>query len=280
MKLPFSIDLNGKTAVVTGGTGVLCAAFCQALAACGAKVAILARKAESAQPLLAAIQEAGQGEAAFFAADVTDQAALQQARQDILARFGPPDILINGAGGNNPAGTTEDEFYQLGADVKDFFKLDMEGLKFVFDLNYHGTLMATQIFAQDMVGRPGACIINISSMAASRAITKVAAYSSAKAAIDNLTRWLATYFAPAGLRVNAIAPGFFATQQNHSLLFQADGQPTPRTGKILRGTPMGRFGLAEELIGTLLYLVSPEASGFVTGAVIPVDGGFDAYSGV
>ena len=276
MKLPFPLDLSGQTAVVTGGSGVLGAELARALAACGARVAILARREESANAVLKQMD----GEGAFFQADVTDRASLERARQQVLERFGRPSVLINGAGGNNPKATTDDEFYQEAAGVKDFFQLDAEGLRQVFDLNFHGALLTTQVFARDMIGLPGAGVINISSMSAYRPLTKVLAYSGAKAALQNLTMWLATYFAPVGLRVNAIAPGFFVTNQNRDMLYDKEGKPTPRTEKILRATPMGRFGEPEELLGTLLYLVSPQASGFVTGVVIPVDGGFSAYSGV
>ena len=276
MKLPFPLDLSGQTAVVTGGSGVLGAELARALAACGARVAILARREESANAVLKQMD----GEGAFFQADVTDRASLERARQQVLERFGRPSVLINGAGGNNPRATTDDEFYQAAAGVKDFFQLDAEGLRQVFDLNFHGALLTTQVFARDMIGLQGAGVINISSMSAYRPLTKVLAYSGAKAALQNLTMWLATYFAPVGLRVNAIAPGFFVTNQNRDMLYDKEGKPTPRTEKILRATPMGRFGEPEELLGTLLYLVSPQASGFVTGVVIPVDGGFSAYSGV
>ncbi len=276
MKLPFQLDLSGKTVVITGGSGVLGASFAKALAACGAKVAILARKKESAQELLNEIE----GEAAFFQADVTNIESLKQARDEVISKYGKPTILINGAGGNNPKATTEDEFYNPDAQVKDFFQLDLDALKMVFDLNFHGALLASQVFAKDLIGQEGASIINISSMNAYRPLTKIPAYSGAKAAVQNLTMWLATYFAGTGLRVNAIAPGFFVSHQNRDLLFDKEGKPTPRTGKILRATPMGRFGEADELLGTLFYLISPQASSFVTGVVIPVDGGFSAYSGV
>jgi NAD(P)-dependent dehydrogenase (short-subunit alcohol dehydrogenase family) len=277
MKLPFHVDLSGKVALVTGGSGVLCSQFCRALAACGAKVAILNRRLENGQKLA---EEIGDN-AMAISADVLSRPALEKARDLIEEKWGPVSILINGAGGNNPMATTDDEQYdQAAKDVKDFFKLDYEGIRFVFDLNFLGTLLPTQVFARQMVGMPGACIINVSSMGAYLPLTKVMAYSGAKAAVSNFTQWLATYFAKSGIRVNAIAPGFFVGEQNYSLLFDKDGQPTPRTEKILAATPMGRFGEAEELIGALLYLVSPEAASFVTGVVIPVDGGYTAYSGV
>lgn len=277
MKLPFHVDLSGKVALVTGGSGVLCSQFCRALAACGAKVAILNRRLENGQKLA---EEIGDN-AMAISADVLSRPALEKARDLIEEKWGPVSILINGAGGNNPMATTDDEQYdQAAKDVKDFFKLDYEGIRFVFDLNFLGTLLPTQVFARQMVGMPGACVINVSSMGAYLPLTKVMAYSGAKAAVSNFTQWLATYFAKSGIRVNAIAPGFFVGEQNYSLLFDKDGQPTPRTEKILAATPMGRFGEAEELIGALLYLVSPEAASFVTGVVIPVDGGYTAYSGV
>ncbi|MGI6236041.1 MAG: SDR family oxidoreductase [Candidatus Excrementavichristensenella sp.] len=277
MKLPFDVNLSGKVALVTGGSGVLCSQFCRALAACGAKVAILNRTLENGRKLAGEIGD----NAMAVSGDVLSRASLEKARDIIESHWGPVSILINGAGGNNPSATTDDEQYdQAAKDVKDFFQLDYEGIRFVFDLNFLGTLLPTQIFAKQMVGMPGACIINVSSMGAYLPLTKVMAYSGAKAAVTNFTQWLATYFAKSGIRVNAIAPGFFVGEQNYSLLFDKDGQPTPRTEKILAATPMGRFGESEELIGTLLYLVSPEASGFVTGVVIPVDGGYTAYSGV
>jgi NAD(P)-dependent dehydrogenase (short-subunit alcohol dehydrogenase family) len=277
MKLPFHVDLTDKVALVTGGSGVLCSQFCRALAACGAKVAILNRNLENGQKLAREIGD----NAMAVSADVLSRPALEKARDIIEEKWGPVSILINGAGGNNPKATTDDEqYHQAATDVKDFFKLDYEGIRFVFDLNFLGTLLPTQVFAKQMVGMPGACIINVSSMGAYLPLTKVMAYSGAKAAVSNFTQWLATYFAKSGIRVNAIAPGFFVGEQNYSLLFDKDGQPTPRTEKILAATPMGRFGEAEELIGALLYLVSPEAASFVTGVVIPVDGGYTAYSGV
>ncbi|MGI6333935.1 MAG: SDR family oxidoreductase [Saccharofermentanales bacterium] len=277
MKIPFHVDLAGKITLVTGGSGVLGSQFCRALAACGAKVAILNRTLENGQKLAREIGD----NAMAVSADVLSRASLEKARDIIESKWGPVSILINGAGGNNPLATTDDEQYdQATTDVKNFFKLDYEGIRFVFDLNFLGTLLPTQVFAEQMAGMPGACIINVSSMGAYLPLTKVMAYSGAKAAVSNFTQWLATYFAKSGIRVNAIAPGFFVGEQNYSLLFDKNGHPTPRTEKILAATPMGRFGESEELIGTLLYLVSPEASGFVTGVVIPVDGGYTAYSGV
>lgn len=277
MKLPFKIDLSGKVAVVTGGGGVLCSEFARALGACGAKVAILNRTLEKGQRVAESIGD----NAIALKANVLDLASLEAARDAIHQKWGKVSILINGAGGNNPVATTDDEQYDAAATgVKNFFKLDPDGIRQVFDLNFLGTLLPTQVFAEEMVGMPGACIVNVSSMGAYLPMTKVMAYSGAKAAVSNFTHWLATYFATSGVRVNAIAPGFFVTDQNRSLLFDDAGNPTARTGKILKATPMGRFGEPTELIGALLYLVSPEAASFVTGIVLPVDGGYTAYSGV
>lgn len=208
--------------------------------------------------------------------------SIEAARDAILADFGTCDILINGAGGNNPRATTDNEFFHKEDlnQMKTFFDLDVSGVEFVFNLNYLGTLLPTQVFAQDMMDKKGASIINISSMNAFTPLTKIPAYSGAKAAISNFTQWLAVHFSKVGIRCNAIAPGFFVSKQNEKLLFNDDGTPTARTEKILRNTPMDRFGKSEELIGTLLYLMCEDASSFVNGVVIPVDGGFSAYSGV
>ena len=207
----------------------------------------------------------------------------EKVASDILADFGPCDILVNGAGGNNPRATTDKEYFEPGdidADTKSFFDLDPAGIEFVFNLNFLGTLIPTQAFAKQMVGREGCNIINVSSMNAYTPLTKIPAYSGAKAAISNFTQWLAVHFSKVGIRVNAIAPGFFSTKQNAKLLWNEDGTPTARTGKILAATPMGRFGETEELSGSLLFLVNNNAAGFITGVVIPVDGGFSASSGV
>lgn len=284
MNLPFAIDLKNKTAVVTGGTGVLCSNFAMALAACGAKVAVLGRKLESAEGVAALIRKEG-GTAIGVAANVLEPDSMKDARQQILDQFGPCDILINGAGGNNPKGTTTKEYLfpediSRHGELVTFFDLNPQDIESVFNLNYLGTLIATQTFAQDMIGRTGAVIINISSMNAFTPLTKIVAYSGAKSAVSNLTQWLAVHFSKVGIRVNAIAPGFFQTRQNHTLLFNADGSPNERTQKILNMTPMGRFGHEDELLGTLLWLVSEKASGFVNGVVVPVDGGFSAYCGV
>ncbi len=285
MKLPFNIDLKGKTAVVTGGGGVLCSMFAEALAMCGAKVAVLDLRLDAAQRCADKINENG-GTAKGYECNVLKPDSVKSARDAIEKDFGTADILINGAGGNNPKGTTTKEYLDYEdlknteEELKTFFDLDPEGVGFVFNLNFLGTLIPTQIFARDMAEKKCGNIINISSMNAFCPLTKIPAYSGAKAAVSNFTQWLAVHFSRVGIRVNAIAPGFFVTDQNRALLFDEDGKPTARTGKILAATPMNRFGEAEELIGTLLWLSSDEASGFVDGSVIAVDGGFNAYSGV
>ncbi len=276
MKLPYSIDLNGKVCVVTGAGGILMSEFARALAACGAKVALLDINEQAAKAIADEIGE----NALAIGTNCLEKASVENACKTVHDTFGKVDILINGAGGNNPRATCDNELMTPDTEVaKSFFDLDESGLKFVFDLNITSAFLVTQIFAKDMVGR-GGNIINISSMNAFRPLTKIPAYSAAKAGISNFTQWLAVHFAPCGIRVNAIAPGFFVTNQNRPLLFSEDGKPTPRTEKILAATPQKRFGDVKDLIGTLLYLVSDAASGFVTGTVIPVDGGFNAYSGV
>ena len=272
--MKFNHDLTGKTAVVTGAGGVLCSMFSRVLAENGARVALLDLNYDAAA---ACAKEIGDN-AYAFKADCLNKESLEQTCNEVLEKLGHIDILINGAGGNNPRGTTADEMYDAAVS-NNFFGLDDSGVRFVLELNYMGTLLPTQVFAKHMTEN-GGVIINISSMNAFRPLTKIPAYSGAKAAVSNLTEWLAVYFAKSGIRVNAIAPGFFVTNQNRDLLFDGDGNPTARTEKILRATPMGRFGEAEELCGTLMWLVDNNASGFVTGTVIPVDGGFSAYSGV
>ena len=282
MKLPFTLDLSGKTAVITGAGGVLCSMFAKVLAQCGAKTAILDLNLEAAQAVADEITAEGYT-AKAYKANVLDKALMEEVHKAVLADFGPCDILINGAGGNNPRATTDNEYYSPGdidKEIKTFFNLDADGVGFVFNLNFLGTLIPTQVFAQDMLGREGCNILNISSMNAYTPLTKIPAYSGAKAAISNFTQWLAVHFSKVGIRVNAIAPGFFVTKQNEKLLFNEDGTPTPRTGKILAATPMGRFGKAEELVGAVMFLLNNEAASFVTGVVIPIDGGFSSYSGV
>ena len=282
MNLPFDLDLSGKTAVVTGAGGVLCSMFAKVLAQCGAKTAILDLNLEAAQKVADEITAEGYA-AKAYKANVLDKEVMEEVHKAVLADFGPCDILINGAGGNNPRATTANEDYVPGdidKDIANFFNLDKDGVSFVFNLNFLGTLIPTQVFAQDMLTREGCNILNISSMNAYTPLTKIPAYSGAKAAISNFTQWLAVHFSKVGIRVNAIAPGFFVTKQNQALLFNEDGTPTPRTGKILAATPMERFGKPEELVGALMFLLDNAAASFVTGVVIPVDGGFSAYSGV
>jgi len=284
MKLPFEIDLKGKTAVVTGGGGILCGSFAKALALCGANVAILDLYKSKADEVAADINSNG-GRAMGVEANVLEAESLKKARDIIFNEFGGCDILINGAGGNHPKGTTSKEYMQKDdleskEGITTFFDLDPKGIEFVFNLNFLGTLLPTQVFAKDMLEKEGAVIINISSMNAFTPLTKIPAYSGAKAAVSNFTQWLAVHMSKVGIRVNAIAPGFFCTDQNRSLLFNADGSYSERANKIISQTPMGRFGESEELLGTLLWLVDNKASGFVNGTVVPVDGGFSAYSGV
>ena len=275
-------DLTGKVAVVTGAGGILCSAFAKTLARAGAKVALLDLNQEAAQAYADEITAEG-GVAKAYKCNVLDKNVCYAVAEQVEKELGACDILINGAGGNNPKATTDKEYFEMGdidADTKSFFDLDAEGVGFVFNLNFLGTLIPTQAFARQMVGREGCNIVNISSMNAYTPLTKIPAYSGAKAAISNFTQWLAVHFSRVGIRVNAIAPGFFSTKQNAALLFNEDGTPTARTGKILAATPMGRFGESEELDGSLLFLLNNQAASFITGVVIPVDGGFSAYSGV
>lgn len=275
--------IAGRTAVITGGGGVLCGAMAEELARHGVKVAVLNRTAAKAQAVVDRIVQAG-GAAAAFSCDVTDAASVQRAADQVLAAFGPCDILINGAGGGHPDGNTTTEVLALEQlnqpGVKTVFDVTPEGFAFVMDLNLMGSWIPSQIFGRQMLERPGATIVNISSMAAPRPATKVPAYSAAKAAIDNVTMWLAVHLADVGVRVNAIAPGFFLTEQNRRLLTDDAGGLTERSKKIIGHTPMRRFGKPEDLLGTLLWLVDERQSGFVTGITVPVDGGFMAYSGV
>lgn len=272
-----------KNIVITGAGGVLCSAFAKELAAKGNKVALLDLNEDAVKSAADEINKNG-GTAYAYKANVLDKDVLNTVHEQVLKDMGKCDILINGAGGNSPKCTTAHEEFENGdetaTDISTFFNLDKTGFQFVFDLNMLGTLLPTQVFAIDMIGRKGCSILNISSMNAFRPLTKIPAYSSAKAAVSNFTEWLAVHFAKEGIRVNAIAPGFFVTNQNRALLFDENGNPTARTEKILRATPMGRFGEAEELLGAVNWLLDENAASFVTGVVIPIDGGFSAYSGV
>ncbi|MBR4164691.1 MAG: SDR family oxidoreductase [Lachnospiraceae bacterium] len=283
MKLSVRPDLAGKVAVVTGGAGVLCSGFCRALAECGASVAILNRTLSKAEKLAEEIREAGY-EARAFQVDCTVEESVKAAHEAVLSAFGPCDILINGAGGNDASATADDEFFSmetlLDPEKKSFFDLKQSAFTKVFDQNIMGVLLPTQAFALDMAKKGSGAILNISSMNALTPLTKIPAYSAAKSGVSNFTEWLAVHFAKSGIRCNAIAPGFFSAQQNAKLLWNEDGTPTERTKKILAGTPMGRFGQPEELIAAALFLLDDASAGFITGVVLPVDGGFGAYSGV
>lgn len=272
----FKIDLKGKTAAITGAGGVICGEFARSLAECGANVALLDINYDAAESVAKEIGE----NALAIRCDCLDKESVKEAYKSVIDNFGKVDILINGAGGNNPRATTDNEYMTPDFEgAKDFFALEESGLRFVFDLNITSAFIVTQVFAAGMV-KTGGNIINISSMNAYRPLTKIPAYSAAKAGISNFTEWLAVHFAPCGIRCNAIAPGFFVTKQNKDLLFNADGTPTARTEKILNATPMKKFGEVKDLVGCLLWLCDDGASGFVTGTVIPIDGGFSAYSGV
>lgn len=278
-------NLKNRVAVITGGGGVLCSGFSKDLAAFGVKVAILDLKLDAAQKVADEIN-ANNGTAIAVECNVLEKESLIKARETVAGIFGTCDILINGAGGNSPLGNTTKETFEPGdiaekaEGVKTFFDLDPEGIKFVFNLNFLGTLLTTQTFAIDMVGKQNACILNVSSMNSYRPLTKIPAYSAAKAAVSNFTQFMAVHFADVGLRVNALAPGFFSTNQNKTLLYNEDGSLTARSNKILSHTPLGRFGVPADLTGALLFLCDEEYSGFITGVIMPVDGGFSAYSGV
>ena len=278
-------NLKGRVAVVTGGGGVLCGDFAKALARQGVKVAVLDLNEAAAQKVADEITAEG-GTAIAVGCNVLDTDSMRQARETVNSKLGTCDILLNGAGGNNPKGTTTKEtlekidLVEKNDDIKTFFDLDPDGISFVFNLNFLGTLIPTQVFAPDMAQKENTCIIMITSMNAFRPLTKIPAYSAAKAAVKNFTEFMAVHFAEVGIRVNSIAPGFFSTNQNKSLLWNEDGTPTARTGKILAATPMNRLGEPKELEGSLLFLCDEEYSSFITGTTIAVDGGFNAYSGV
>ena len=278
-------NLKGRVAVITGGGGVLCSGFAKDLASFGVKVAVLDLREDAAQTVVDEINTDG-GTALAVGCNVLEAESLENARQKINSTLGTCDILINGAGGNSPLGTTTKdtlEFSDLAEKaegVKTFFDLDAKGIEFVFNLNFLGTLLTTQCFAKDMVGKEHACILNISSMNSYRPLTRIPAYSAAKAAVSNFTQFMAVHFADVGIRVNAIAPGFFSTNQNKTLLFNEDGSLTARSNKIISHTPLRRFGVPSDLTGALIFLCDEEYSGFITGVILPVDGGFSAYSGV
>ena len=280
LNLPLQIDYTGKVVVVTGAGGLICGAMARAFAQCGAKVAALDLNEEAVKKL--ADQLNAQGfTCRGYKANVLEPESLEAVRQAVLADLGKCDILINGAGGNNPRATTDNEYHHEAKEGgKSFFDLDASGVDFVFKLNFQGTLLPTQAFAKDMVGREECCILNISSMNAYTPLTKIPAYSAAKAGISNFTQWLATHFAGTGIRCNAIAPGFLVSAQNKALLFNEDGTPTARSAKILNGTPMNRFVDASELLGATLFLCDHRCASAITGVVLPIDCGFAAYSGV
>lgn len=279
-KLPLNIDYSGKVVVVTGAGGLICGDMARAFAKSGAKVAALDLNEEAVKALADELKSEGyicEG----YKANVLETEALQDVHEKVLADLGPCDILVNGAGGNNPRATTDNEYnHEAKEDGKSFFDLEQSGVDFVFKLNFQGTLLPTQIFAKDMVERGKGCILNISSMNAYIPLTKIPAYSAAKAGISNFTQWLATHFAGSGIRCNAIAPGFLVSAQNKALLFNEDGTPTARSAKILNGTPTHRFVDSDELLGATLFLCDDNSASAITGVVLPVDAGFAAYSGV
>ena len=280
INLPLNIDYTGKVVVITGAGGLICGAMARAFAQSGAKVAALDLNEDAVKALANELKAEGficEG----YKANVLEPEALEAVHQQVLADLGLCDILVNGAGGNNPRATTDNEYqHEAKEGGKSFFDLEASGVDFVFKLNFQGTLLPTQAFAKDMVAKQHGCILNISSMNAYTPLTKIPAYSAAKAGISNFTQWLATHFAGTGIRCNAIAPGFLVSNQNRALLFNEDGTPTARSAKILNGTPMGRFVDSEELLGGLFFLTDDKAASAITGVVLPIDCGFAAYSGV
>lgn len=280
MKPAMTIDFKDKVVVITGAGGVLCGTMARAFARAGAKVAALDLSEENVKKLSGELKAEG-FRCEGYKANVLEREGLEEVHQKVLSELGPCDILINGAGGNNPRATTDNEYqHEAKEGQKTFFDLDPEGVDFVFRLNFQGTLLPTLVFAKDMVERKSGCILNVSSMNAYVPLTKIPAYSGAKAAVSNFTQWLATHFAGTGIRCNAIAPGFLVSDQNRALLFQPDGTPTARAGKILAGTPMGRFVESEELLGSVFFLCDEGAASAITGVVLPIDAGYSAYSGV
>ncbi len=278
--LPLNIDYTGKVVVVTGAGGLICGAMARAFAQSGAKVAALDLNEDAVKKLADELKAEGyicEG----YKANVLDPEALEEVHNAVVRDLGACDILVNGAGGNNPRATTDNEYqHEAKEGGKSFFDLDASGVDFVFKLNFQGTLLPTQTFAKDMVAKKAGCILNISSMNAYTPLTKIPAYSAAKAGISNFTQWLATHFAGTGIRCNAIAPGFLVSAQNKALLFNEDGTPTARSAKILNGTPMDRFVDADELLGATLFLCDERSASAITGVVLPIDCGFAAYSGV
>ena len=279
INLPLKIDYTDKVVVITGAGGLICGAMARAFAQCGAKVAALDLNLDAVTKLADELTAEGficKG----YKANVLDPAALEEVHAQVLADLGKCDVLVNGAGGNNPRATTSNEYHhEATPEGKSFFDLDADGVDFVFKLNFQGTLLPTQAFAKDML-ETGGCILNISSMNAYTPLTKIPAYSAAKAGISNFTQWLATHFAGTNIRCNAIAPGFLVSAQNYSLLFNTDGTPTARSAKILNGTPCHRYVQAEELLGATLFLCDNKSASAITGVVLPIDCGFAAYSGV
>ncbi|MBQ6707089.1 MAG: SDR family oxidoreductase [Clostridia bacterium] len=280
IQLPINLDYRNKVVVVTGAGGLICGAMARAFAQSGAKVAALDLNGDAVKALADELKAEGficEG----YAVSVLDAEALEEVHKAVLRDLGPCDILVNGAGGNNPKATTDNEYHHEAKEGgKSFFDLDAAGVDFVFKLNFQGTLLPTQVFARDMAERKAGCVLNISSMNAYTPLTKIPAYSAAKAGISNFTQWLATHFAGTGIRCNAIAPGFLVSSQNKALLFNEDGTPTARSAKILNGTPTGRFVDASELLGATLFLCDEGCASAITGVVLPIDCGFAAYSGV
>ena len=280
INLPLNIDYTGKVVVITGAGGLICGAMARAFAQSGAKVAALDLNEEAVKKLADELKAEGficEG----YKANVLEPESLEEVHKAVVADLGPCDILVNGAGGNNPRATTDNEYqHEAKEGGKSFFDLDPSGVDFVFKLNFQGTLLPTQVFAKDLVAKKSGAILNISSMNAYTPLTKIPAYSAAKAGISNFTQWLATHFAGTGIRCNAIAPGFLVSAQNYKLLFNEDGTPTARSAKILNGTPTGRYVDASELLGATLFLCDDRAASAITGVVLPIDCGFAAYSGV
>ena len=280
INLPLNIDYTGKVVVVTGAGGLICGAMARAFAQCGAKVAALDLNEDAVKKLADELKSEGficEG----YKANVLETEALEDVHKAVVRDLGTCDILVNGAGGNNPRATTDNEYHHEAKEGgKSFFDLDSSGVDFVFKLNFQGTLLPTQVFAKDMAEKKSGCILNISSMNAYIPLTKIPAYSAAKAGISNFTQWLATHFAGTGIRCNAIAPGFLVSAQNKALLFNEDGTPTARSTKILNGTPCKRFVDSSELLGATLFLCDDKSASAITGVVLPIDAGFAAYSGV